>query len=151
MTMRFLPRRRNVNHTLQSQRVKRSPKSGCFDLLPRELLHQIVTWLSPGSAASLTLCNHTLMHILGTQHLLSISPRHAKAQGLATLEESTLFLRGLARDLPAASNYYCYHCHKIHLPHLQRRRTLARQSRYVQDFWAPNSERVFNTVFNSLY
>ena len=46
------------------------------------------------------------MHILGTQHLLSISPRHAKAQGLANLEESTLFLRGLARDLPAASNYY---------------------------------------------
>ena len=90
------------------------------------------------------------MHILGTQHLLSISPRHAKAQGLATLEESTLLLRGLARDLPAASNYYCYHCHKIHLPHLHKRRTLARQTRYVQDFWAPNSEGVLNTVLNSL-
>lgn len=69
---------------------------------------------------------------------------------VSTLEERTLFLRALARDLPAASNYYCYHCHKIRLPHLQKRRNLARQTRYVQDFWARNSERVFNTVLNSL-
>ena len=154
----LLPRRSNANNTPQSQGVTRSAgvhratKSGCFDLLARELVHQIAAWLPPSSAASLALCSRTILHILGTQHLLRIRPGRLVpgAQGPLAMEEGALFLRGLDRDLPAASSFYCYHCHKIHLLFPRKRVIVSRGKRYVPGLWTLNSERLFMRVFESL-
>lgn len=130
----------------------RAIKSGYLDLLPPELVQQIAVLLPPSSAASLTLCNHTLMYILGTQHLQRVSLRRSvlATRDPVAIEEGVLFFRGLVRDRPAASSFYCYHCHKIHHLPLKKRRTVCRETRVVEYLWASNSSRLFDRVRQSL-
>lgn len=60
------------------------------------------------------------------------------------MEERDLFLRGLDRDLPAASSFYCYYCLRVHLL------TLSMETRVVESLWAPYSERLSSTVCKRL-
>ena len=116
----FLQRRRNVDNISQFQGTTRhdcpATKAGYFDVLPLELIHQIVTSLPPSSAASLALASHTLLRILETQHLVCLGPNSLTtgARTQMNVEDRTIFLEGLVRDLPAGSSFYCYDCHKIH-------------------------------------
>ena len=127
-------------------------EAGCFSLLPPELIHQIVTSLPPSSAASLALASHSLLRILGFQYLLCLRPDTLMtgARGPATVEDRAIFLTGLVRDLAAGSGFYCYHCHKIHLLHLRKRRNVCMETRCVEELWTPKHERIFNRLEESL-
>lgn len=91
----------------QSQRSKAttnndsiSRKPNLVDL-PTEIVQMIVEYLSPMDIASLTLCNHTMLYILGRRHW--------------TFPDSTvrtLFLIRLERDLPA--HFFCEFCSALH-------------------------------------
>ena len=150
----LLQLRRNGDSTPQSQEATRydgdcsAAKAGHFNLLPPELIHLIGTSLPPSSAASLALTSHTLLRILGTQHLVFLGPDSLMmgAQGPVTVEDRTIFLEGLVRDLPAGSGFYCYHCHKIHFLPLRRRKIVCIETRCVEELWTSNHERIFNRV-----
>ena len=154
----LLQRRHNADNTPQSQGATRydgdcpAAKAGYFSLLPPELIHQIVTSLPPSSAASLALASHTLLRILGTQHLLCLGPDSLTmgARGPVTVEDRVIFLSGLVRDLPAGSSFYCYHCNKIHLLPLKKRRVVCMETRCVQELWTSKHERIFNRLEESL-
>ena len=147
----LLKRRRNANSTPRSPRASRrnddcpATKAGSFGLLPPELIHQIVTSLRPSSAASLALASHTLLCILGTQHLLCLGPDSLAmgVRGPDLVGDRANFLRGLVRDLPAGSSFYCYHCQKIHLLPLKKRESLP-------ELWTSKHERIFDRLNESL-
>ena len=152
----LLQRRRNADNTWQSQGATRydcpPTKAGHFGVLPPELIHQIVMSLPPSSAASLALASHTLLCILGIQHLVCLGPNSltTAARDQMIVEERTIFLEGLVRDLPAGSSFYCYHCHKIHLLPLKKRRVVCMETKCVQELWTSKHERIFNRVNESL-
>ena len=154
----LLQRRRIADNTPQSQGATRydgdrpATKAGYFGVLPRELIHQIVTSLPPSSAASFALASHTLLRILGSQHLTCIGPVSLMpgARFLVTMEDRIIFLEGLVRDLPAGSSFYCHHCHKIHLLPLKKRRVVCMETKCIQELWTSKSERIFNMVDKSL-
>lgn len=127
-------------------------KAGYFGLLPPELTQLIATSLPPGSAASLALTSHTLLHILGTQNFLFLEPDswEFEPRRSETMEDRAIFLTGLVRDLPAGLGFYCYHCHKIHLLPLKKRRVVCMETRCVQELWTPNHERIFDRLEESL-
>lgn len=126
-------------------------EAGCFSLLPPELIHQIVTSLPPSSAASLALASHSLLRILGAQYLLclGLDTLMTGARGPVTVEDRAIFSTGLVRDLPAGSGFYCYHCHKIHLLPLRKRRIVCMETRCVQELWTPTHERIFDRLEES--
>ena len=127
-------------------------EAGYFSLLPPELIHQIVTSLPPSSTASLALASHSLLRILGAQYLLclGLDTLMTGARGPVTVEDRAIFLTGLVRDLPAGSGFYCYHCHKIHLLPLRKRRIVCMETRCVQELWTPTHERIFDRLEESL-
>lgn len=151
----LLQRRRNANSTPRppgAARCNGDTKAGYFGVLPLELTQLIATFLPPSSAASLALTSHTLLHILGTQHFPYLDPYIVRfeARDSETLEDHAVFLKGLVRDLPAGSSFYCYHCHKVHLLPLRERRTICMETRCVQELWTPTHERIFNRLEESL-
>ena len=154
----LLQRRRNANSTPRSSgaaRCNRDPpatKAGYFGLLPPELTQLIVHSLPPSSAASLALTSHTLLHILGTQHFLCLDPDFLRFEPRdpETMEDHATFLRGLVRDLPAGSSFYCYHCHKVHLLPLKKRKVVCLETKCVQELWTSTHERIFNRVKRSV-
>ncbi len=152
----LLQRRRNADNTSQSQGATRydcpATKAGYFGVLPPELIHQIVTSLPPSSAASLALASRSLLRILGTQRLVCLGSDSLTmgARGPVTVEDRTIFLEGLVRDLPAGSSFYCYHCHKIHLIPLKKRRVVCMETKCVQELWTSNPQRIFDRVNENL-
>ena len=154
----LLRRWRNGNNTLQSSGAARchgdSPatNAGYFGLLPPELTQLIATSLPPSSAASLALTCHNLLHILGIQYFLCLEPdsREFEPQGSETMQDRAIFLTGLVRDHPAGSSFYCYHCHKVHLLPLKRRRVVCLETKCVEELWTSTHERIFNRVEKSL-
>ena len=125
---------------------------GPFSQLPLELIDQIVALLPPSSAASLTLCSHAFMPVLGIQHLLRFRPCPPRTEGRGPvyLQERDIFLRGLVQDLPAASSIYCYHCHKIHFLLHRTRWTVCNETKCFEELWISKSERIFDRVSESL-
>ena len=152
----LLQRRRNADNTWQSQGATRydcpPTKAGQFGVLPPELIHQIVMSLPPSSAASLALASRSLLRILGTQRLGCLGPDCLTmgARGPVIVEDRTIFLEGLVRDLPVGSSFYCYHCHKIHLIPLKKRRVVCMETKCVQELWTSNPERIFDRVNENL-
>lgn len=126
--------------------------AGYFGVLPPELIHQIITSLPPSSAASLTLASHTLLWVLGTQYLVCLGPDSLMmgARGRVTVEDRTIFLEGLVRDLPVGLSFYYCHCHKIHLIPLKKRRVVCMKTKWLQELWTSNPKRIFNRVNKSL-
>ena len=145
----LLQRRRNAN---SAPNHSPATKAGYFGLLPPELTQLIVTSLSPSSAASLALTSHTLLHILGTQHFLCLEPDSWEfGPGRSeTMEDRAIFLTGLIRDLPAGSGFNCYHCHKVHLLPLKKRRVVCMETKVVEELWTSKHERIFDRVNKSV-
>lgn len=69
--------------------------------LPTEILQMTSAYLSPVDTASLTLCNHTLLHVLGRGHWKFPDPI-----------ERVLFLTRLERDFPPY--FFCEFCSVLH-------------------------------------
>ena len=153
----LLQSRGNADNTLQSQGATQynggfpATKAGYFGVLPPELILQILTSLPPSSAASLALASHTLLRILGTRHFVCLGPDSLTmgARDPVTVEDRAIFLRGLIRDLPAGSSFYCYHCHKIHLLFPKKRKVVCMEIKSVKELRTPNHERIFNRVNES--
>ena len=144
----LLQRRRNANKTPGDSPAT---KAGYFGLLPPELTQLIVTSLPPSSAASLALTSHTLLHILGMQSFLCLEPEswEFEPRPSGTMEDRVIFLRGLVRDLPVGSSFYCYRCHKVHLLPLKRRRVVCMETKVVAELWTSKHERLFDRVNKS--
>ena len=70
--------------------------------LPLEILHLIISHLSPADTACLALCNHFLLVVLG-KHKLSVLREGDRASFLITL----------TRDLPR--HFYHHECSRLHL------------------------------------
>ena len=126
-------------------------KAGYFGLLPPELTQLIVTSLPPSSAASLALTSHALLHILGTQHFVCLEPDSWESEPRRSepMEDRAIFLRGLVRDLPVGSSFYCYRCHKVHLLPLKKRRVVCMETKVVEELWTSKHERLFERVNKS--
>ena len=154
----LLQRRRNAKSNTQFSGIARchsdSPatKAGSFGLLPAELTQLIVASLPPSSAASLALTCHTLLHILGTQYFLWVEPDSWEFEPHCseTMKDRAIFLKGLVRDLPAGSGFYCYHCHKVHLLPLKKRRVVCMETKVVEELWTSTHERIFERVNKSV-
>ena len=87
--------------------LKRGRPSGQYigiglTALPLEILHLIISHLSPADTACLALCNRFLLAVLG-KHNLSVLQENDRAS----------FLNTLIRDLPR--HFYCHLCCCLHL------------------------------------
>ena len=81
-------------------------KGSLLDALPVEIIHYIsAAFLPSDAAASLALCSHSMLRILGTQAFRSLRLE------CHTIEK-TRFLKNLEKDLP--DWLFCHHCSMFH-------------------------------------
>lgn len=80
--------------------------SPLIDLLPPELMLEIISWLPTSSAVSLSLCNHSLFCLLSRPYLIAIGANHTDTK------ERDLFLDLLSRD--SIDLFFCSACRKLH-------------------------------------
>ena len=105
MPISLLSKLRDYLYPRQSPPTMYEVSGPTLTTLPREILHMVLDYLSPSDTASLVLCNRLLLHVLGKNHLTTLSGRDRE-------QERERFLITLTRDLP--KQYYCHYCSHLH-------------------------------------
>ena len=95
-----------INSKESSQTVATNSKELSLDVLPVEILQHIdASYLPLDAAASLSLCNHSMLNILGDHALRSL---RLKTYAI----ERRRFLKNLQNDFP--DWLFCHHCSMLH-------------------------------------
>lgn len=85
--------------------VQRQPSASTIEKLPVEMQQHIASFLTPDSAACLTLCSKSLQRVIGQQSWIALQTKDRKNARMSFL---SLLQKDLHEWLP------CYHCEKLH-------------------------------------